>query len=369
MRARNGFVVVLMGAMLTASPAVADISRSICCEGEYNGHLQGVATDGKALYWSFTVALVKTDFNGRVLVRRDVPEHHGDLCVKDGIVYVAVNYGAFNCRTGAVSRVIAYSGDTLDHRREWKVDELVYGAGGIATRGGRFFVVGGLPANCETNYVYEYASDLSFVCRHELATGNTVMGIQTAHAAADGRILLGFGGWPGNPGGVFACDGELKGFERHPEHGAISGYAVLELGGVLYAGCSWQVKGKKTWRGRIEAKCGCPQTLFRVFYEGRDTTGWKDCGYELPEDGWRSLVTVGSAFSHSTNTVLAAVGIGNGRRYSLPDLQRGLRQAAATGRILALHVPGTPESVKADKRLVETLLVLEAEARQLGIAE
>ena len=129
------------------------------------------------------------------------------------------------------------------------------------------------------------------------------------------------------------------------------------------------MKGKKTWCGSIEAKCGCPQTLFRVFYEGRDTTGWKDCGYELPEDGWQSLVTVGSAFSHPTNTVLAAVGIGGGRRYSLPDLQRGLRRAAATGRILALHVPGTPQSVKADRRLSETLAALEAEARRLGIAD
>lgn len=39
---------------------------------------------------------MKTDFTGKVLAAVSVVRHHGDLCVHDGKVYVAVNLTSFN---------------------------------------------------------------------------------------------------------------------------------------------------------------------------------------------------------------------------------------------------------------------------------
>jgi len=79
---------------------------SIICEGAYDGHLQGVDSDGTNIWWSFTTRLVRTDLKGHVLTSAQVPRHHGDLCVCDGRLYVAVNLGLFNQETGAVSEAL-----------------------------------------------------------------------------------------------------------------------------------------------------------------------------------------------------------------------------------------------------------------------
>ncbi|MCQ2392903.1 MAG: hypothetical protein MJ249_01335 [Kiritimatiellae bacterium] len=75
-------------------PARAGVEE-IVCEGAYGGHLQGVCTDGTNIWWSFTVEIVKTDLSGKVLVSRKARSHQGDLCVKDGVVYVAAINGKF----------------------------------------------------------------------------------------------------------------------------------------------------------------------------------------------------------------------------------------------------------------------------------
>ena len=83
--------VVLKGEQEVCSCSATSFPRrAILCDGGYEGHLQGVATDGTCLYWSFTVDLVKTDLEGRLLTAIEVPNHHGDLCVKDGVLYVEV---------------------------------------------------------------------------------------------------------------------------------------------------------------------------------------------------------------------------------------------------------------------------------------
>lgn len=172
----------------------------IVCEGIYGGHLQGVATDGKALYWSHTVQLVKTDLEGKILKRIDVPNHHGDLTWQGGEVFVAVELGQFNQPAGK-SRpwVYVYDAEDLTFMRKHAVPELVHGCGGIASRKDRFVVVGGLPRDHEQNYLFEYDAKFQFVKRHVLPSGQTHLGIQTA-AFMDNHWWLGCYGSPKNPG-------------------------------------------------------------------------------------------------------------------------------------------------------------------------
>ena len=66
---------------------------------------------------------------------------------------------------------------------------MKYGAGGIATRGGRFIVVGGLPNDINENYLYEYDSECRFVKQHALASGHTHLGIQGASYNGRGTAM------------------------------------------------------------------------------------------------------------------------------------------------------------------------------------
>lgn len=180
-----------------APPNAEQPFRAIRCEGAYSGHLQGVCTDGQhGIYWSFTDVLVKTDDEGRIVKRVGVASHHGDLCHRDGRIYVAVNLGEFNKPAGhADSWVYVYDADTLAEIARHAVPQVVHGAGGIALGGGRFLVVGGLPGGINENYLYEYDASLVFKNRHVLASGHTLMGIQTAEFA-DGQWWFGCYGVP-----------------------------------------------------------------------------------------------------------------------------------------------------------------------------
>jgi hypothetical protein len=170
--------IVFWSGMAGSAGAASDVVR---CEGDYQYHLQGVAAaEGGDLYWSFTTELVKTDAAGRVLTKIEVENHHGDLCVENGRIYLAVNLGEFNEPAGkADSWVYVYDEETLQFLARHEVPQVVHGAGGIAAKDGRFFVVGGLPAGVEENYVYEYDADFGFVQRNVIASGWTSMGIQT----------------------------------------------------------------------------------------------------------------------------------------------------------------------------------------------
>ncbi len=160
--------------------------HNVACEGTYKRHLQGVCTDAEAIYWSFTTTLVKTDLNGKLLKQAPVANHHGDLCLRDGKLYVAVNLGRFNDPQGhADSWVYVYDAQTLKELARHETQEVFHGAGGVGVRNGRFFVVGGLPDGVEENYVYEYDGRFKFLKKHVVKSGHTLLGIQTAAFAND----------------------------------------------------------------------------------------------------------------------------------------------------------------------------------------
>ena len=210
-------------------PRAALPEGAILCEGEYDGHLQGVATDGESIYWPFTKSIVKTDLKGRVVATARQPSHQGDCCVVDGTLYVAVNLGRFNTETGGVSWVWAYDTKDLSLKRKYPVPELVHGAGGMTFHDGKFYVIGGLPPTHERNYVYEYTPEFKFVKRHVLETGYTLLGIQTA-ACLRGQFLFGCYSNKEHPTHTLSCPPGLGGFKRLSMHTDVG---VLELEGRI----------------------------------------------------------------------------------------------------------------------------------------
>jgi hypothetical protein len=170
---------------IKASKSLGEMFK-VLCEGTYKHHLQGVCTDEKSIYWSFTTTLVKTDMEGTVLKKIPVANHHGDLCFNDGKLYVAVNLGKFNDPEGnADSWIYVYDAESLKEIARHETQEVFHGAGGIGYRDDHFFIVGGLPDGVEENYVYEYDSDFKFLKNHIIKSGHTHLGIQTATFAHD----------------------------------------------------------------------------------------------------------------------------------------------------------------------------------------
>lgn len=199
-RAINAAIAV--ACLSLAMPASADETAQAPfgaaeCDGHYPKHLQGICTDQhQHIYWSFTVALVKTDREGKALKQVEADDHHGDLCYHDGRLYVAVNLGKFNLPAGqADSWVYVYDADSLEQLARHETPQVVHGAGGIGYHNGRFIVVGGLPGGVQENYLYEYDESFAFQRRHELPSGPTLMGIQTA-AYAQGAWWFGCYGSP-----------------------------------------------------------------------------------------------------------------------------------------------------------------------------
>ena len=194
------FFILLPGCQETQTSMIGLVTEDINCPGSYDGHQQGMATDGKnAIFWSHTTQLAKTDMHGNLLKVIDVPSHHGDMDYYDQKVYVAVNLGGFNGNGQSDSWVYVYDAKDLSFISKHPVPELVFGAGGIAIHNGRFIVVGGLPTDYQENYVYEYDSNFNFKKRHTIKSGHTAVGIQTA-AWFKGYWWFGCYGMPDNPG-------------------------------------------------------------------------------------------------------------------------------------------------------------------------
>ncbi|MBN1294334.1 MAG: hypothetical protein JXB48_21035 [Candidatus Latescibacteria bacterium] len=192
----------------------------IICDGHYGGHLQGIATDGKSIYWSFTVELVKTDMNGKIIKNVNGPSHHGDIVYHTGKVYVAVNLGLFNQEPGkADSWVYVYDADNLTLLTKHDVQEVVHGAGGITYYNEHFYVVGGLPDSYKENYVYKYDKDFRFIERHVVKSGHTQLGIQTACFAL-GSFWFGCYGYPENSA-LLKVDAALKQVEWLDTHTSV----------------------------------------------------------------------------------------------------------------------------------------------------
>ena len=183
---RAGICGVCLAIILGNARHVLAEDTRITCEGTYPHHLQGVCVHEEAIFWSFTTTLVKTDFQGKVLRKVKVANHHGDLCCHDGKVYVAVNLGKFNDPQGnADSWVYVYDAASLREVARHQTPQVFHGAGGIGWRRGRFYVVGGLPNDVKVNYVYEYDAAFKFQQRHVIESGHTHLGIQTAAFAHD----------------------------------------------------------------------------------------------------------------------------------------------------------------------------------------
>jgi hypothetical protein len=225
---------------LTASIAIATDLRPVTCEGTYTHHLQGVCADEQdAIYWCFTTELVKTDRSGKIVKQTSVASHHGDLCYRNGRVFVAVNLGPFNDpKENADSWVYVYDANDLSLLSKHKTPEVVYGAGGIEFFDGKFLVVGGLPENAKENYIYEYDDEFRFVKKHVLPGGYTYKGIQTA-AFADGYWWF---GCYGDPKILLKADASLQKVERFEFEGSL-GIVPVGQGKFLVARGN-TVKGK-----------------------------------------------------------------------------------------------------------------------------
>lgn len=226
-----------MSAILLGSAAGAGF-EDVRCEGVYPKHLQGIATDDReTIFWCFTDVLVKTDRRGHVLNKIPVAKHHGDLCYVDGKLYVAVNLGPFNDPQGrADSWVYEYDAAGLCETARHKLPELIYGAGGIACRAGRFIVIGGLPVGADDNYAYEYDPQFHFVARHTIRSGYTRMGIQTA---AYGHGSWWFGCY-GKPEVLLKTDEQFNRVERFTFN-CSWGIACLADGSFLVARGKWKL--------------------------------------------------------------------------------------------------------------------------------
>jgi len=250
-RTRFLWVLLSICAAFIAGPAAADV----VCPGAYGGHLQGIAVEpGKAVYWSFTVELVKTDLEGNVLKQVPVPSHHGDPAYADGKVYVAVNLGQFNKEPGhADSWVYVYDAGDLSLIAKHETQEVVHGAGGMDCHDGHFYVIGGLPEGYDENYAYEYDGDLAFVKRHVIDSGYTLLGIQTA-CRFNGYWWF---GCYGNPRILLQTDDAFRCLGRYEADWSV-GIAGLS-GDTLLRGITRQQPDTKRWAGRaVVGRLGTP---------------------------------------------------------------------------------------------------------------
>lgn len=230
------------------------------CEGTYPRHLQGVCTDERAIYWSFTTTLVKTDMQGRVLKKIPVASHHGDLVFRGGKLFVAVNLGKFNDPNGnADSWVYVYDAESLNELSRHETQEVFHGAGGIGWRDGHFFVVGGLPNDVKDNYVYEYDSKWSFVRKHVINSGHTHLGIQTATFAHDRWWF----GCYGTPKTLLVTDKDFQMKGRYKIDCSL-GIEALSGGRLLVGG------------GRCEQGKGCTGSVQMAYPD--EQTGFKFSG-------------------------------------------------------------------------------------------
>jgi len=170
----------------------AKLPSKIVCEGSYPLHLQGVATDGSHIYWSFTSVLVKTDLAGKVLAKDERESGHmGDLCCHDGKVYVGMNMGGSWGRVG--DEVWQYDAKTLKLERRIPTPQTIFCNNGLEWCDGFFYVVGSAPHHSVYNIVHVYTKDWGYRGCRFVESGWTLVGVQTV-ALIGGRLVFGYYG-------------------------------------------------------------------------------------------------------------------------------------------------------------------------------
>lgn len=182
-------------------------------EGNYPFHLQGVDRNGENEYfWSFTEYIVKTDSNGKVLLRKHLvsaPLHLGDLCSRNGYIYVTcTNIPDYSkdCR-GSTIRV--YSQKDLSFVMEYPVS-LKFGCDGICTTPEGFAVaIGcGSPNNNEVSQIFEYDGEFNLRKLHEFEHKPTYSAIQCLKRLPNGGYVASLYGL------LILLDGNFKVNER-----------------------------------------------------------------------------------------------------------------------------------------------------------
>lgn len=169
-------------------------ASEIVCEGrDYPYHLQGVATDGTNIYWTFTTVLVKTDLEGRRIAKFDVNRddvHMGDLSCRKGRVYVGIGRGRRADGSRVPGEVWEMNADTLAVERTFETPEAIWCNNGLAWWDGSWWVISSAPKGFEYNILAEYDENFVYRDTHLVKSGWTLLGVQTILPVGD-RLLLG----------------------------------------------------------------------------------------------------------------------------------------------------------------------------------
>ena len=136
-----------LGAVVTPPGAIREYIGKTWC-----GHVQGMCVSSNAIYFSFHNQLVKTDWFGRLLERRDVDAHGGDVCIWNGRLYTGVwLQPAKGSGEKPCAAIGVYDAGTLKlvemRKLEWGgvdgitcLDGVIYlGMGGSRDRGKNFY--------------------------------------------------------------------------------------------------------------------------------------------------------------------------------------------------------------------------------------
>lgn len=269
---RNSARLVLSLLLFVAFAAKGDI---VCSEA-YPYHLQGVATDGTNIYWSFTTVLAKTDLKGNVIAKYETGAgcaagHMGDLCFHDGEVVVGVNRWETNgARQG--DEVWVFDAASLGLRRRFPTPQTVFCNNGVEWFDGSYFVIGSTPYHHEYNYVWQFTEDFRLKRVMPIRSGWTQVGVQTiCHLKTLGVMAFGCYGnsedkeMPHESGTFFVRAGDLTAASGAPKWIPPSEAApvlevsgrerwdtacgMLELGGVIFRAATWSKgEGKeKRW--------------------------------------------------------------------------------------------------------------------------
>ncbi len=202
--------------------------KPIRCPGLYRNHIQGFAiADGK-IFWSFTTYMIRTDAEGNMEKIIEAPYHHGDCCVHEGKLYVAVNTGAFDQKSGANNSVWIYDTD-LNFIKTIKIAEHEGGLGGIEFWNGSFYTVGGVHKSLPTYKICKWSKDFKLEKVFNIPVRDTLMGAQTI-CRAYGRFWLGVYGAEGADRtlGFHECDDEFNLIKKHQVKGACFGIAAIK---------------------------------------------------------------------------------------------------------------------------------------------